>query len=45
MNIPDHISKSLEIIFWVKNADPGSGIFLTLDPGFVIRDGKSLDPG
>jgi hypothetical protein len=39
MNIPDHISESLLTIFWVKNtqcfdADPGSGIFLTLDPGW-----------
>jgi hypothetical protein len=42
MNIPDHISESLETIFWVMNIvlkffdtdpDPGSGIFLTLDPG------------
>jgi hypothetical protein len=38
MNIPDHISESLEIILWVKmltlfDADPGSGIFLTLSPG------------
>ncbi len=40
MNIPDHISESLETIFWVKilkffyaDPDPGSGIFLTLDPG------------
>jgi hypothetical protein len=42
MNIPDHISKSLETIFWVKKPDPDpeSGIFLTLDPGCVIRDGK-----
>jgi hypothetical protein len=37
MNIPDHISESLETICWVKkhkffDADPGSGIFLTLDP-------------
>jgi hypothetical protein len=38
MNIPDHISESLEIIFWVKtlkfiDAEPdmGSEIFLTLD--------------
>jgi hypothetical protein len=47
MNIPDHIFKSLETIFWVKkpDPDPGSGIFLTLDPGSVIRHGKSLDPG
>jgi hypothetical protein len=35
MNIPDHISESLETFFWVKkilqffdaDADPGSGIF------------------
>jgi hypothetical protein len=40
MNIPDLISESLEIVFWLKilkffdaDADPGSGIFLTLDPG------------
>jgi hypothetical protein len=37
MNIPDHISENIEIILWVKilklfDADPGSGIFLTLDP-------------
>jgi hypothetical protein len=40
MNNPDHISESLETIFWVEkklnfiNADPGSGIFLALDPGW-----------
>jgi hypothetical protein len=41
MNIPDHISESLETIFVglkiIKFADaepdPGSEIFLTLDPG------------
>ncbi len=37
-NIPNHISESLETIFWVKilkffDADPDTGIFLTLDPG------------
>jgi hypothetical protein len=37
--IPDHISESFETIFWVKilkffDADPGSGIFLALDPGW-----------
>jgi hypothetical protein len=41
MNIPHHISESLETIFWVKilkffdvdaGPDQGSGIFLTLDP-------------
>ncbi len=37
MNNPDHISESLETIFWVKimkyfdaDPDPGSGIFLLL---------------
>jgi hypothetical protein len=42
MNDPDHISKSLETIFWVKilklfDADPASG----------IRDGRNSmrDPG
>jgi hypothetical protein len=41
MNIPNHISESLVTIFWVTilkffDADPdsGSGIFLTLDPGW-----------
>ncbi len=39
MNNPDHISESLETIFWVNmlkfsDPDPGSGIFLTLDPGW-----------
>ena len=38
MNNPDHISESLKTIFWVKilkffDADPGYGIFLTLDQG------------
>jgi hypothetical protein len=41
MNIPDHISESLEPIFWIQiiikfadaDADSGSVIFLTLDPG------------
>jgi hypothetical protein len=43
MNIPDHISESLETIFWDKilkffdaDPDPGSGIFFTLDPGWKI---------
>jgi hypothetical protein len=39
MNIPDHISKSLEAMFCVKifklfDADPDLGIFLTLDHGW-----------
>jgi hypothetical protein len=41
MNIPDHISESIEKIFGLKNmvlkffdADSGSGIFLTLDLGW-----------
>ena len=40
MNILDHISDSLETIFGLKklhlfdaDQDPGSHIFLTLDPG------------
>jgi hypothetical protein len=40
LNIPEHIFGSLETILWVKilkffdaDADPDSGIFLTLDPG------------
>ncbi len=40
MNILNHISESLERIFWFKmpsifdaDANPDSGIFLTLDPG------------
>jgi hypothetical protein len=45
MNIPDHIFGSFETIFWVKilkffDTDPGSGIFLTPDPGW-----KNSDPG
>jgi hypothetical protein len=45
MNNPDHISESLETIFWVKilkffYADPGSGM-----EKIRIRDGKNLDPG
>jgi hypothetical protein len=47
MNIPDHISESLETIFWVKilkffDAVPGSGIFMTLDPGSGTE--KNPDP-
>jgi hypothetical protein len=41
VNNPDHISGSLQTIFWVKilkffdaDPDPGSEIFLTLDPGW-----------
>jgi hypothetical protein len=47
MNNPDHISESLETIFWVKilkffDADPGSGMKTnrTWDPGW-----KNSDPG
>jgi hypothetical protein len=47
MNIPDHISESLKtnfglniLQFFDADADPGSGIFLTLDPGW-----KNSDPG
>jgi hypothetical protein len=47
MNNPDHISESLEIIFWVKlfnffDADPGSGLEIFRSG---IRDGKDSDPG
>jgi hypothetical protein len=47
MNISDHISMSLETIFWVKilkifDADPVSGNLF--DPGSGIRDGKNSDP-
>jgi hypothetical protein len=48
MNIPDHISESLETIFGIKilkffdvNADPGSGNFF--DPGSGME--KNSDPG
>jgi hypothetical protein len=45
MNNPDHISESLETIFWVKilkffDADPGSGM-----EKIRIRDGRNSDPG
>jgi hypothetical protein len=48
MNIPDDISQSLKTIFSVENtyffeADPGFGIFLTLDPGSGME--KKSDPG
>jgi hypothetical protein len=44
MNKPDHISKSLETIFWVKILTffCGSGI---QDLGSRIWDGKNSDPG
>jgi hypothetical protein len=43
MNSPDHISESLETIFWVK-------ILKFFDPGWKkigsgIRYGKNSDPG
>jgi hypothetical protein len=42
MNNPDHISESLESIFWVKKTlillcRSGSGIFFTLDPGYEMK--------
>jgi hypothetical protein len=50
MNNPDHISESLETIFWVKIVK-----FFYADPGWIkfgsgmekirIRDGKNSDPG
>jgi hypothetical protein len=42
MNIPDHISQSLEKIFWVKVLWCGSGMKKIV---FGIRDGKNSDPG
>jgi hypothetical protein len=48
VNNPDHISESVETIFWVKipltvfDFDPGSGIFRFLP---WIRDGKNSDLG
>jgi hypothetical protein len=48
MNIPDHISESLEKFFGIKklkfidaDADPGSGIFLTLDLGSGMEKFRS----
>jgi hypothetical protein len=45
MNIPDNFSESLEPVIGLRkhkffDADPGSEIFLTLDPGW-----KNSDPG
>jgi hypothetical protein len=45
LNIPDHNSESLVTVFGLKlltffDVDPGSGIFLTLDPGW-----RNSDPG
>jgi hypothetical protein len=47
INNPDHISESLETIFWVKipvlkffDADPGPGM-----EKIRIQDGKNFDPG
>ena len=45
MNIPDHISESLETILWCKILKffyAPSGIFLTLDPGSGM---ENSDPG
>jgi hypothetical protein len=40
MENPDHISESLETIFWVKILK-----FFDADPESRIWDGKNLDPG
>jgi hypothetical protein len=47
MNIPDHFAESLETLFGLKilkffdvDPDPGSRIFLTLNQGSGIPDGK-----
>ncbi len=52
-NIPDRISESLETFFGLEilklfDADPGSGIFLTRDPVWKVRNtdfiGAIVDP-
>ncbi len=50
MNIPDHISESLETIFGLKilkffdvDPDPGSGVFLT--PASGMGTNHDPDPG
>jgi hypothetical protein len=52
MNIADHISQSLETTFWVKilkffdvDPNPGSGIFVTLDPRSGFGKIRIQDPG
>ncbi len=52
MYIPEHISESLETIFWVNilkffdvDADPDPGSGNLFDPGSEIRDGKNSNPG
>jgi hypothetical protein len=52
MHIPDHISESLETIFWVKilkffdaDGDPNPGSGNLIDLGSGIEDGKNSDPG
>jgi hypothetical protein len=49
MNIPDHISESLETLFCVKiltffDADEDPGIFPTLDPGSGMEKIRIQDP-
>jgi hypothetical protein len=48
MNILDHISETLQTLFWVKilefcGADPDPGSGNIFDPGSGIRDGKNSD--
>ncbi len=50
MNISDHISESLETIFWVRipkffDADADPGFRKLFDPGHGIRVEKNSDPG
>jgi hypothetical protein len=47
MNIPDHVSESLDTIVWVKilkyfDTDPGSGNLFA--PVSGVRGGKNWDP-
>jgi hypothetical protein len=50
LKILDHISESIETIFWVKifkffDADADPGIYLTLGPGSEMEKNRLRDPG
>jgi hypothetical protein len=48
MNNPDHISESLETLFWglkLFDSDPGWEKFGSGMEKIRIRDGKNSDPG
>jgi hypothetical protein len=51
MNIPDHISESLETIFWVKilkffdaDRDPGSRINIPDQQHWMLDNSSSIEP-